>query len=135
VNLKNKALRFAAAGALAFAAVGAVGASPASAQDVYALCNHGGHVGECTVMLGRETLWEANNTVNRTIAAFDQVEVQCWYTGGGPGTPKDGIWDHVVWTEHANGDNDPGPLVQGHIDDNLVDFEGRTPAQIGLPHC
>jgi hypothetical protein len=131
--IKGKALQLAAAGALAFAAVATVGASPASAHTVYGTCTHGGHPGECTIMGAAETLWEANNTVNRTIAVNDQVEVECWYTGGGPGTPVDGIWDHIVWTQH--GDAGSGSLVQGHIDDNQVDFMGSTPAEIGLPHC
>jgi hypothetical protein len=34
----------------------------------------------------------------------------------------------------AQGDS-PGSVVQGQVDDNLVDFGGKTPGQVGLPHC
>jgi hypothetical protein len=133
MNIKGKALRLAAAGAIAFAAAATVGASPAFAMGPGEPCTHGGLSGLCTIMDGPETLWEPNNTVNRTINVNDQVEVECWYTGGGPGTPKDGIWDHIVWTERSGATS--GSLVQGHIDDNLVDFSGFTPGEKGLPHC
>ncbi|HEY6500627.1 MAG TPA: hypothetical protein VIZ20_14440 [Streptosporangiaceae bacterium] len=132
MNVKSKALGFTASGALALAAVGTIGASSASAHTVWGYCTHGGHSGICTIMGASEALWSSTNALIRTIPTNDEVEVECWYTGGGPGTPADGIWDHIVWTAHGGSS---GTLVQGHMDDNQVDLGGDTPAQLGLPHC
>jgi hypothetical protein len=62
VTINIKALRFAAASTLAFAAVATVGASSALASTQWVTfhsCTHGGHPGLCAGMLGRETLWES----------------------------------------------------------------------------
>jgi hypothetical protein len=133
VTIKSRVLSFAGVGALAVAAFTAAGASPASASAPFFPCTKGGHAALCAPMLVDETLWEANNKVNRTIFASFEVAVECWYTGGGPGTPKDGIWDHVIWTNDSTNLN--GALVIGHLDDNGVDFDGFLPSQEDLPHC
>jgi hypothetical protein len=135
MKMKRKALQLAAAGTIALAAFAVAGASqaPTASAATFFPCTHGGHPGECGFLQRPETLWEANNTVNRFMNAGDEVEVECWYSGGGPVQPALGIWDHIVWVQRAGAPT--GSLVLGHLDHAGVDFGGLLPSQLGLPHC
>ena len=57
------------------------------------------------------------------------VHVYCYYTGNPPSPYKgDGYQDHVEW------ENIPSPIT-GHVPDYYVNFDGQTPAQVGIPLC
>lgn len=80
-------------------------------------------------LLYGEGLWSPANQVIMPLSQGTAVEVTCYYTGNAGGYyPIDGYWDHV---DYIVGIGD----VVGHVDDNAVDFGGKTPPEMGIPHC
>lgn len=142
--LQNRIARFAVGAALALGGVGAVaavGAAPASAATTATTaaktaaavhpdywCSEGGVSGICTDILWPVDLENASDEWLATLNQGAEVLVECWYHNPTPG--GDGYYDHIAWS------NQPGVgMTSGHVDDNAVDFNNQTPAEVGLPQC
>lgn len=61
----------------------------------------------------------------------DKVKVSCYYSGTGLPDP---YWDHVIYEESLSGVQGPFTLV-GHVADSYVNFGGRNPKAVDIPHC
>lgn len=106
----------------ATAAHASVREASSAAQPNYFACSEGGYKGVCAA-LSHATLLTYRSGGSTTLPAGAEVNVQCWYLGG-----SDGYYDHVVWTS-------PTGKVQGHVQDEWVNFGGKKPPQVGLPEC
>jgi hypothetical protein len=85
-------------------------------------CNHVGLSGVCAYTTKAITFYVRDGG-SWQLPAGTLIEVECWY----PGSSTDGYWDHVVWVQ-------PWGMVQGHVDDNWVDFGGQFPKAL-VPQC
>ena len=74
-------------------------------------------------------LFKPSGALDVILPANDKVDVTCYYPGNPPSPYKgDGIWDHVTHENIAH-------PITGHVPDYYVNFDGQTPAQLGLPRC
>lgn len=147
--LNNRAARLAVGAALALGSAGAVAlgagtASAASAASVsavtsagasssavvhpdYYTCSNGAVPGICASILRTTSLLAPNDWPYLTLFYGNLVNVECWYRTT---EVHDGYYDHVSWT-----DGDNLGITSGHVDDDAVDFGGKTPNELGLPQC
>lgn len=84
----------------------------------------GNPVGYCIAHVYSGAVLHKTNGGTIALSPNESVKIQCWYRG----STADGYWDHVIWTA-VNGN------VIGHVDDDSVNFGGRTPRAVGLAEC
>ena len=84
-----------------------------------------------TVYKGPAPMWSGGNRVIYRAPDYTDVFITCYYSGN-TGYGSDPYWDHFAGFSSGGGYYYNGP---GHVADHFINFNGRYPWQVGIPHC